>query len=110
MEWSVLLLIFFGGLVILMAMGLPVAFSFFVINAVTMYFFWGGLAGLEQLMEALFVSVASFTLLPFLLFILMGELMVRSGLAPRMLVGTPSRSFKPNCSRRGHHICHAEWF
>jgi len=64
---------------------MPVAFSFLLVNIVFMFLFWGGQAGLEQLIESLFVSVASFTLLPIPLFIIMGEVMFRSGVAPRMM-------------------------
>ena len=85
MEWQIALLLFFGSLVFLLALGMPVAFSFLLVNIVFMFLFWGGQVGLEQLVESLFVSVASFTLLPIPLFILMGEVMFRSDVAPRMM-------------------------
>ncbi len=85
MEWQIALLLFLGSLMFLLALGMPVAFSFLLVNAVFMFLFWGGQAGLEQLIESLFVSVASFTLLPIPLFIIMGEVMFRSGVAPRMM-------------------------
>ena len=85
MEWQIALLLFFGSLIFLLALGMPVAFSFLLVNIVFMFLFWGGQAGLEQLIESLFVSVASFTLLPIPLFIIMGEVMFRSGVAPRMM-------------------------
>jgi len=85
LEWQFALLLFFGSLVFLLALGMPVAFSFLLVNIVFMFLFWGGEAGLEQLVESLFVSVASFTLLPIPLFIIMGEVMFRSDVAPRMM-------------------------
>jgi len=85
LEWQIALLLFFGSLIFLLALGMPVAFSFLLVNIVFMFLFWGGQAGLEQLIESLFVSVASFTLLPIPLFIIMGEVMFRSGVAPRMM-------------------------
>jgi len=85
LEWQIAILLFFGSLVVLLALGMPVAFSFLLVNIVFMFLFWGGQAGLEQLIESLFVSVASFTLLPIPLFIIMGEVMFRSGVAPRMM-------------------------
>jgi len=85
LEWQIALLLFFGSLIFLLALGMPVAFSFLLVNAVFMFLFWGGQAGLEQLIESLFVSVASFTLLPIPLFILMGEVMFRSDVAPKMM-------------------------
>jgi len=80
-----MLLLFLGSLLVLMAAGMPVAFSFLLVNVVFMFIFWGGHVGLEQLLESLFAGVASFTLLPIPLFILMGEVMFRSGSAPRMM-------------------------
>jgi len=85
LEWQIALLLFFGSLMVLLAFGMPVAFSFLLVNIVFMFLFWGGQAGLEQLIESLFVSVASFTLLPIPLFIIMGEVMFRSDVAPRMM-------------------------
>jgi len=80
-----MLLLFFGSLLFLMAAGMPVAFAFLLVNVVFMFLFWGGQIGLEQLAESLFASVRSFTLLPIPLFILMGEVMFRSGVAPRVM-------------------------
>ncbi|MFC1906963.1 TRAP transporter large permease subunit [Chloroflexota bacterium] len=85
MEWQVLLLMFFGSMLILMVAGMPVAFSFLTVNVVFMYLFWGGSVGLGQLLESLFTAVGSFTLLPVPLFLLMGEVMFRSGIAPHMM-------------------------
>jgi len=80
-----MLLLFFGSLLLLMAAGMPVAFSFLLVNVVFMFLFWGGQVGLEQLALSLFAAVASFTLLPIPLFILMGEVMFHSGVATRMM-------------------------
>ncbi len=68
-----------------MVSGLPVAFCFMLINIIGAFVLWGGEIGLEQLVLSLFRSVARFTLLPLPLFILMGEVMFHSGLAPNML-------------------------
>ncbi|MFC2122159.1 TRAP transporter large permease subunit [Bacteroidota bacterium] len=85
MDWQLFLLLFFGSLLILMATGMPVAFGFLTANVVFMFIYWGGAAGLQQLIESLFVSVSSFTLLPIPLFVLMGEIMFRSDIAPKMM-------------------------
>jgi tripartite ATP-independent transporter DctM subunit len=85
LEWQLFLLLFFGSLLILLATGMPVAFGFLTANVIFMFIYWGGSAGLQQLIESLFVSVSSFTLLPIPLFILMGELMFRSEIAPKMM-------------------------
>ena len=85
MEWQLFLLLFFGSLILLMATGMPVAFGFLTVNVIFMFIYWGGDAGLQQLIESLFVSVSTFTLLPIPLFVLMGEVMFRSGVAPKMM-------------------------
>jgi len=55
------------------------------VNLVGVYWFWGGLCGLEQLIHTIFESLCSFTLLPLPLFVLMGEIMFLSGIAPNMI-------------------------
>ncbi len=81
MEWELLLLIIFGALVILMATGMPIAFSFMVINVIGVYVFFGGTKGLEQMILSMSTSLTTFVLLPVALFILMGELLVHSKIA-----------------------------
>jgi len=56
-----------------------------VINVVGAFFLWGGEAGLEQFIVSIRSSVTSFTILPLPLFILMGEVMFHSGIAPLMI-------------------------
>ena len=85
MEWWVTLLVIFLGLMLLFLMGVPVAFSFLFINILGVYFFWGGEAGLSQLIRSVYRSVATFSLLPVPLFVMMGEIMFRSGIAPKMM-------------------------
>jgi tripartite ATP-independent transporter DctM subunit len=80
-EWPFILLLLFGSLLILMATGMPIAFCFMLINVVGVFLFFGGTAGLEQLILSIYTSLATFVLLPVLLFILMGELTFQSGLA-----------------------------
>lgn len=69
----------------MMAAGLPVAFCFLFVDLMGVYLFWGGLIGLEQLVHTVFESLCSFTLLPLPLFVLMGEVMFLSGIAPNMI-------------------------
>ncbi len=85
MEWQLMLLLILGSLIFMMATGMPVAFSFLLINVVGVFLFWGGEIGLRQLILSIFESVTSFTLLPIPLFILMGEVMFLSEMAPRMI-------------------------
>lgn len=85
MHWSSLLLIIFAGLLGLMAIGVPIAFSFTFVNIIAAYTLWNGVAGLNQLMLSIYESVTSFALLPVPLFILMGEVMFRSGIAGKLM-------------------------
>lgn len=75
----------FGGLIILFASGMPVAFGFIFINIIGAYLLWGGTRGLEQLVFSMFDSICTFTLLPVPLFVLMGEVMFHSGMGFQMI-------------------------
>lgn len=68
-----------------MTTGMPVAFCFMLINIVGMYVFFGGMAGLEYLIASMYTSLNTFILLPVPLFILMGEVMFHSGMAPLLI-------------------------
>lgn len=68
-----------------MATGIPVAFAFMLINVIGVFLLWGGEAGFHQLALSIYASVSSFIWLPVPLFILMGELMFRSGIATNMI-------------------------
>jgi tripartite ATP-independent transporter DctM subunit len=85
LEWWLALAIIFGGFLVLMLTGLPVAFCFTLVNLLGVFLFWGGQAGLRQLILSIADSVTNFALLPIPLFILMGEVMFHSGVAPRMI-------------------------
>ncbi|MBW2082913.1 MAG: TRAP transporter large permease subunit [Deltaproteobacteria bacterium] len=85
MEWQVILLIIFGSLLITMVSGMPIALCFFLINVVGSYALFGGMAGLEQLIFSMYSSLATFSLLPLPLFILMGEVLYHSNLGPILL-------------------------
>jgi tripartite ATP-independent transporter DctM subunit len=77
-EGSVLL---FGGLVALMALGLPVAFAFLALNVVGALIFLGGEPGLVQLARNAAASITSFSLTPIPFFVLMGEVLFHTGVA-----------------------------
>ena len=85
MEWQLILLFIFGGLIALMVTGMPIAFCFMFINIIGMYVFLGGMLGLEQLVTSIYSSLNTFILLPIPLFILMGEVMFHSGIAPVLI-------------------------
>ena len=81
MNWELLLIIIFGAFIFLMATGMPIAFTFMIINIVGVFVFFGGTKGLEQLILSMYSSLTTFVLLPVALFILMGELLVHSKIA-----------------------------
>ena len=85
MEWWIAGLVMLASLIVLLLTGIPVAFVFMIINVVGVVVFWGGEPGLRQLILSMWSSVSSFTLMPIPMFILMGEVMFRSGVAPRMM-------------------------
>ena len=85
MSWEITLLLILGGLVLFMASGLPVAFSFLSINILGIMYFWNGFDGIRQLILSMYSSVAIFSLLPVPLFVLMGEVMYQSGVAFQMM-------------------------
>lgn len=80
-EWHTLLLVFFCLLILVLASGMPVAFGFLTLNILGLYFFMGGENALSLLATSAFSSVGQFALIPIPLFILMGELLMRTGLA-----------------------------
>ena len=76
-----------GGSTVLIFLGLPVAFSFLVINILGAWLFLGGEPGLVQLARNSVDSVASFALTPIPLFVLMGEVLFHTGLAVKVIDG-----------------------
>src|SRR3954469_22692029 len=85
MGWGSASLILFGGLVVMMGIGLPVAFAFLSINIIGALLFLGGEQGLVQLARNAVQSVTSFSLTPIPFFVLMGEVLFHTGVAIRAI-------------------------
>lgn len=85
MEWWHILLLFFGLLLLLIFLGVPIAVAFVVCNIIGVTFLMGFGKGVNQLTFSMYDAVSKFTLTPIPLFILMGELLFRSKLAVRAL-------------------------
>ena len=85
MEWYWSLSLIMGSFFVLLFVGVPVVFSFFAVNIVAMYLLMGGVAGVEQMINSTYGGLSVFVLLPITLFILMGEVMFRAGVATRMI-------------------------
>src|SRR6202008_2742566 len=87
MSWDAAAWLMLGGSTLLLFLGLPVAFSFLVINLLGAWLFLGGEPGLAQVVRNSVGSVASFSLTPIPLFILMGEVLFHTGLAIKVIDG-----------------------
>jgi len=85
MEWWLAISLIFGCFMVLLAMGLPVAFCFMTVNLIGVVLFFGGEAGLFHYILSVYAAVAKFVLIPIPLFILMGEVMFQSGVAANLI-------------------------
>jgi len=81
MAWTDALILMVGGVAVLLALGVPVAFAFIAVNAVGAYLFFGGEAGMTQLARNMVNSVTNFAFTPIPMFLLMGDLLFHTGLA-----------------------------
>lgn len=84
MTWLISLIFLVGGVLILFATGLPVAFSFLLVDMIGNATIMGG-GALRQLVLSIYNSLASFVLAPVPLFILLGQIMFHSKMAYRAL-------------------------
>jgi tripartite ATP-independent transporter DctM subunit len=87
MSWQAASWLLLGGSTVLLFLGLPVAFSFLVVNVIGAVLILGGEPGLVQLVRNSVGSVASFSLTPIPLFVLMGEVLFHTGLAIKVIDG-----------------------
>ena len=76
-----------GGSTLLLLAGLPVAFTFIAVNIAGAAIWLGGDVGVQQLARNSVISIASFSLTPIPLFILMGEVLFHTGLAVKVIDG-----------------------
>src|SRR5439155_19856238 len=73
-----------GSFFLLIILGVPVVFAFFAVNLVFLTVSMGE-PGVELLIDSIYGSLSVFVLLPITLFILMGEGLLRSGIAMQMV-------------------------
>ena len=85
MEWWLILCIIFGALLCLLALGVPVAFAFLIVNLSGAALLQGGAGAFQQVIHSIYGSVTSFSLLPIPLFVLMGEILWQTNIAARAL-------------------------
>ncbi|MSQ71407.1 MAG: TRAP transporter large permease subunit [Betaproteobacteria bacterium] len=81
MLWWQTLLLMFGGLAVLMGTGMPIAIAFGLLNVALFFFFAGGEGALQAVALSSYGSVATFTFTALPMFIVMGEVILHSGLA-----------------------------
>ncbi|MEX2128922.1 MAG: TRAP transporter large permease subunit [Xanthobacteraceae bacterium] len=72
MDWLLPLSAILGGLLFVMALGMPVAFAFLLVNVLGIVILQGVGGPLQQLVLSMISSVASFALVPIPLFVFMG--------------------------------------
>lgn len=84
MPWYEALALLVGSIMVLMAIGMPVALAFLASNIIGAWVFMGGERGIGQLLNNGFGSLTSFALVPIPLFLLMGEIFFHTGLGGRL--------------------------
>ena len=87
MEWYWALCFLVGMVIFLMALGVPVAFSFIITNLIGVLVFYGGSVGFVQIADNSTQLITRFTLGPVPIFIMMGALFFHTGLAIRVFDG-----------------------
>ena len=85
MIWWQLTLLIFGALTVLLLSGIPVAFAFITINIAGGLVYLGGVDGLPQLARSGLSAITNFSLTPIPFFLLMGELLLHTGVAMKAL-------------------------
>lgn len=86
MDWAITLAVIFGSLLVLLAVGLPVVFSFVLVTLGGILVMHGGNPGaFQQFILSIESSLRTFTLLPIALFVLMGEVLWQSNIASNAL-------------------------
>ncbi len=81
MEWYIAMILLLGTVSVGMFLGLPVAFAFFAANILGTFLFSGGDPGLVSMPHEFQLAVGKFILTPIALFLLMGEILLHTGVA-----------------------------
>ena len=84
MAWYEALGLLLGTIIVLMAIGMPVALAFLAANIIGAWIFMGGDRGVMQLLNNGLGSLTKYALVPIPLFLLMGEIFFHTGLGGRM--------------------------
>ncbi len=92
MNWVEIFILIIGGVLSLLAVGMPVAFALLFVSIVGIAVTQGIGGPLQQFVLNIQSSVSSFTLLPVPLFILMGEILWQTKIAERALAALDKTS------------------
>lgn len=85
MEWLFTFCAILGGLLILMMIGMPIAFAFLLVTSVGVFLLQGGGNAFQQQIISMISSVSSFALVPIPLFILMGTVLWHSNIGKQAI-------------------------
>ena len=85
MAWPAALGLMLGLICLWMLVGLPVAFAFFLTNIAGSWIFLGGEVGIMSFVRGSMASISNFNLAPVPLFLVMGEILLRTGMAFRAI-------------------------
>ncbi|MFK7889227.1 MAG: TRAP transporter large permease subunit [Granulosicoccus sp.] len=86
MQWYEALGLLLGTIIVLMAIGMPVALAFLAANIAGAWIFMGGERGVMLMLNNGFGSLTKYALLPIPLFLLMGEIFFHTGLGARIFI------------------------
>jgi len=85
MDWLFAFSILISSILVLMGLGLPVAFAFFATNIMGLFLFFGGATGVTQMVANFSDAVSTYSLAPLPMFLVMGSLFFRSGLGEKVI-------------------------
>lgn len=85
MSWLFPFAFLIGSILVFMGLGLPVAFAFFITNIAGLFLFFGGAAGVTQMVANFSDAVSTYALAPLPMFLVMGSLYFRSGLGEKVI-------------------------
>lgn len=84
MEWYITAMLIVGPIILLIMLGIPVAFAFLGVNLIASIFLMGGEIGMVQIVSNASTTLTKFTYAPIPLFIFMGSIFFHAGLANRV--------------------------
>lgn len=85
MDWLYPFAFLISSILLLMGLGLPVAFAFFATNIAGIFLFFGGSRGITQMVANFSSAITTYALAPLPMFLVMGSLFFRSGLGEKVI-------------------------